>query len=213
MAHVDLIYYVDVLSSWCHVADRAVERIEEKYGPSVRLDWRIAQLFNYGPLPYTQKDLRWYYERTAKMTGVRLNEAWHDSPDTTTKYVNAAAEAARELGVTDSRVRRGLSRAALIDGKRIGHRDGAIEETARLSGFSAERIADLMDSPQVTQRIMQTTQEFKDLALPQLPSFVMRNSSGDIAVFSGLYTFESLDSVIGEMLHASRITEEFGEGP
>src|SRR5690348_6892757 len=213
MAHVDLIYYVDVLSSWCHVADRAVERIEDKYGASVRLDWRIAQLFNYGPLPYTQKDLRWYYERTAKMTGVLLNEAWHDSPDTTTKYANAAAEAARELGVTDSRVRRGLSRAALLDGKRIGCRDGAIEETARLSGFSAERIADLMDAPQVTQRIMQTTQEFKDLALPQLPSFVMRNSSGDIAVFSGLYTFESLDSVIGEMLHASRVTEEFGEGP
>ena len=70
-----------------------------------------------------------------------------------------------------------------------------------------------MDAPQVAQRIMQTTQEFKDLALPQLPSFVMRNSSGDIAVFSGLYTFESLDSVIGEMLHASRVTEEFGEGP
>ena len=108
MAHVDLIYYVDVLSSWCHIADRAVERIEEKYGSNVRLDWRIAQLFNYGPLPYTQKDLAWYYERTAKMTGVRLNEAWHDSPETTTKYANAAAEAARELGAGDSRVRRGL---------------------------------------------------------------------------------------------------------
>lgn len=213
MAHVDVIYYVDVLSSWCHIADHAVERIEEKYGESVRLEWRIAQLNDFGPLPYARDDLVWYYARTAKMTGVQLNDAWHDSPQTTTKYANQAAEAARALGAGDSRVRRGLSRAALIDGKPAGRREIAIEEAARLSGFPAQRIAELMDSPQVTARIAQTTQEFKDLALPQLPSFVMRNSSGDLAVFSGLYTFDSLDRVIGEMVHASRVTDDFGSGP
>ncbi|HET9095973.1 MAG TPA: DsbA family protein [Candidatus Baltobacteraceae bacterium] len=213
MAHVDVIYYVDVLSSWCHIADRAVERIEEKYGESVRFEWRIAQLFGYGPLPYTRGDLVWYYARTAKMTGVQLNTAWHDSPETTTKYANQAAEAARVLGAADSRVRRGLSRAALVDGKPAGRREVAIEEAARLSGFAAERIAELMDAPAVTARIAQTTQEFKDLALPQLPSFVMRNSSGDLAVFSGLYAFESLDRVIDEMLYASRVTDDFGSGP
>lgn len=213
MAHIDLIYYVDVMSSWCYVADRAIEKIERKHGESLRLDWRIAQLFDAGPLPYTREALVWYYARTAKMTGVQLNDAWHTSADTTTKYANQAAEAARALGAADSKVRRGLSRAALIDGKPMGVRDRAIEEAARLSGFSAERIAEMMDSGQVGQRIAQTTQEYKDLALPQLPSFVMRNTSGDLAVFSGLYTFESLDSVISEMLHASRVTEEFGEGP
>lgn len=213
MAHVDLIYYVDVLSSWCHVADYAVERIEAVYRERVRLDWRIAQLFDYGPLPYSQNDLKWYYARTAKMTGVQLNESWHDAADTTTKFANQAAEAARALGAADSRVRRGLSRAALLEGRKLGRRDEAVAHAARLSGFAPERIAEVMDSPQVTQRIAQTTCEFKDLALPQLPSFVMRNTSGDLAVFSGLYTFEALDSVIGEMLHASRVTEEFGEVP
>lgn len=213
MPHIDLIYYVDVMSSWCYVADRAVERILDKYGNDVRLDWRIAQLFDAGPLPYTREALVWYYARTAKMTGVQLNDAWHASADTTTKYANQAAEAARALGAADSQVRRGLSHAALIDGKPLGKRDVAIEEAARLGGFPKERIAQTMESAQVAQRIAQTTQEYKDLALPQLPSFVMRNTSGDLAVFSGLYTFESLDSVIGEMLHASRITEELGEGP
>src|SRR5690348_929669 len=58
MAHVDLIYYLDVLSSWCHVADYALERIETVYGDAVRVDWRIAQLFDYGPLPYSQNDLK-----------------------------------------------------------------------------------------------------------------------------------------------------------
>ncbi|HKU67161.1 MAG TPA: DsbA family protein [Candidatus Baltobacteraceae bacterium] len=213
MAHVDLIYYVDVLSSWCHIADRAVEQIEQKYGESVRVDWRIAQLFDYGPLPYTREALVWYYARTAKMTGVQLNDAWHASPDTTTKYANQAAEAARALGAADSRVRRGLSRAALIEGKPLGKRDTAIAEAARLSGLPADRIAEMMESAQVAQRIAQTTQEFKDLALPQLPSFVMRNTSGDLAVFSGLYTFDALEGTIGEMLHASRVTDDFGAGP
>jgi predicted DsbA family dithiol-disulfide isomerase len=213
VAHVDVIYYVDVLSSWCFVADRALERVEQKYGDGVRLEWRIAQLFDFGPLPYSPADMTWYYARTAKITGVQLNDAWHDSPDTTTKFANAAAEAARLLGAADSRVRRGLAHAALIEGKPIGRRETAIEEAARLSGFPAPRIGELMDSPEVTQRIAQTTQEFNDLALPQRPSFVMRNTSGDLAVFSGLYTFEALDGAIGEMLHASRATEEFGAGP
>jgi predicted DsbA family dithiol-disulfide isomerase len=213
MPHVDLIYYVDVLSSWCHIADRAVAQIESKYGESVRLDWRIAQLFDFGPLPYSSDDLAWYYERTAKMTGVQLNAAWHESPQTTTVYANQATEAARALGMNDSKLRRGLSSSALIDGKPLGRREAAIEEAARISGFPAARIGELMDSPEVKARIAQTTQEFKALALPQLPSFVMRNTSGDLAMHSGLYTFESLDAVIGEMLHASRVTEEFGPGP
>lgn len=213
MTHVDLVYYLDVLSSWCHVADRAVERIEEKYGYKVRVDWRIAQLFEFGRLPYSAEDLAWYYARTERMSGIRLNHAWHDSPQTTTVFANQAAEAARALGVDGSGVRRGLSRAALVEGKPMGRRDAAIAEAARLSELPADRIAELMLAPEVKARIAQSTQEFKDLALPQLPSFVLRNTSGDLAVLSGLYTFESLDSVIGEMLHASLVTEEFGAGP
>jgi predicted DsbA family dithiol-disulfide isomerase len=213
MAHVNVIYYLDVLSSWCHIADRAVEQIERKYGEDVRLEWRVAQLFDFGPLPYTREALEWYYSRTAKMTGVQLNAAWHTASDTTTKHANRAAAAARELGATDSRVRRGLSHSALIEGKPLGQRDAAIEEAARLSGFPAQQISEMMESPRVLERIARTTQEFKALSLPQLPSFSMRNTSGDFALFSGLYTFQSLDSAIGEMLHASRVTDEFGEGP
>ena len=213
MAHVDVIYYLDVLSSWCHIADRAVERIESKYGDGVRIEWRIAQLFDFGPLPFSPSDLAWYYGRTHAICGVRLDASWHDSPETTTKYANAAAEAIRALGVDGSGVRRGLSRAALLDGKPMGRRDAAIEEAARLSGLPVDQIERTSESEQVRQRIAQTTREFKDLALPQLPSFVFRNTSGDLAVFSGLYTFEALDAVIGEMLRASRVTESFGAGP
>lgn len=210
MAHVEVIYYVDVLSSWCWVAERAVERIEQRCGGAVRLEWRIAQLFDFGPLPFTQPELEWYYSRTEKISGVRMDASWRDSADATTKFANQAAEACRNLGVRGSDVRRGLARAALVEGKPLGRREVALAEAARLSGLPPEQISAKMDAQDVQQRIAQTTQEFKDLALPQLPSFVLRNTSGDLAVFSGLYTFESLDAVIAEMLHASRITEEAG---
>ncbi len=213
MAHVEIIYYVDVLSSWCYIADRALEQIEAKYGESVRIDWRIAQLFDFGPLPYGRAECEWYYARTALITGVQLNPAWVDSSQATTKYANRAAEAARSLGAQDSAVRRGLSRAALLDGKPLGRREVAIQEAARVSGLPADEIDRAMEDGRVKERILRTTQEYKDLALPQLPSFVFRNTSGDLAVFSGLYTFESLDATVGEMLHASRITEEFGSQP
>ena len=213
MAYVDLIFYLDVLSSWSHIGDRAVERVEEKYADAVRLDWRIAQLFDYGPLPYSQDDLRWYYARTEKMTGIRLNADWHDSAESTTVYANQAAEAARLLGMGDSRVRRALARAALVEGKPLGRREAAIAEAARATGLSEARIAQAMASEQVDRRIAQSTAEFKDLALPQLPSFLLRNETGDLAVFSGLYTFESLDGAVAEMLHASRVAQEFGPGP
>lgn len=213
MARVEIIFYFDVLSSWSYIGDRALERIEEKYRDGVRVDRRIAQLFDYGALPYSQEDLRWYYARTEKMTGVRLNPAWHDSPETTTVYANQAAEAVRFLGIGDSHVRRSLTRAALVDGKPLAGREAAAAYAAAASGLSQTEIEKAMDSAEVKGRIAQTTQEFKDLALPQLPSFLLRNDTGDLAAFSGLYTFESLDGAIAEMLHASRVTEEFGPKP
>lgn len=213
MAHVDMIYYLDVLSSWCNIADRALERIESKYGTSVRIDWRIAQLYDFAPLPYTRENLQWYYDRTERVTGIKLNADWYDSQNVSTVHANAAAEAARMLGAKDSLVRRALSRAAVVEGKPMGRREAALEEAARVSGFSAAEIARAMESSQVRDRIVQTTNEFKAIATPQRPTFVLRNTSGDLAVLSGLYTFEALDAVISEMLHASRISEEIGPEP
>lgn len=208
-----MIYYVDVLSSWCYVADRALERIREKYGEELNVEWRIAQLFGGGPLPYTGEDLAWYYGRTAKATGVHLDAWWHDDPGDTTLHANLAAEAVRSLGVEGDAVRRGLAQAAMIERKPMGRRDEAIAEAARLSGLPAARIAAAMDSREVRERIAQTTKEFDDLALTQRPSFLLRDAIDDLAVFSGLYTFESFDAVIGEMLHVSRINRDYGTPP
>lgn len=208
-----MVYYVDVLSSWCYIADRALERIREKYGAELHVEWRIAQLFGGGPLPYTGAELAWYYGRTAKATGVQLDAWWHDREDDTTLHANLAAEAVRALGVAGDAVRRGLAHAAMIDRKPMGRRDEAVAEAARLSGLSATQIAAAMDSREVRERIAQTTKEFDDLALTQRPSFLFRDTIDDLAVFSGLYTFESFDAVVGEMVHAARINRDYGTPP
>jgi len=210
MAVVELTAYIDVLSSWCYVGDLALQKVEKKYGDRLGVQWKIAQLFDFGPLPYTREQLAWYYARTAKMTGVVMNADWHDSPHTTTVHANQAAEAARTLGVTDMSLVRALNRANVIDGKRLGRRDVALDEAARLSGLDRDELDRAMRDPGTAERINQTTHEFESLNLPQRPSYVVRNPTGDLALLSGIYTFESLDAVIAEMLHASEITEQVG---
>ena len=128
-------------------------------------------------------------------------------------FANMSAEAARALGVADSRVRRSVARAALIEGKPAGRRECAIELTAQAAGLNAADIDRKMREPSIAERIAATTKEFDDLKLPQRPSFLLRNTSGDMAVFSGLYTFEAIDAAVNEMLNASRVTADVGPEP
>jgi len=213
MAVIDLTAYIDVLSSWCYVGDLALQKIEKKYGNRLRVEWKIAQLFDFGPLPYTRDQLAWYYARTAKMTGVQMNADWVDTPEATTKYANLAAEAARTLGVSDMSLARGLNYASVIEGKPLGRREPALGEAAHLSGLDRAELDRVMRDPATSNRIKQTTVEFDRLNLPQRPSYVVRNPTGDLALLSGIYTFEALDAVLGEMLHASEITEQVGPEP
>ncbi|HEX5275096.1 MAG TPA: DsbA family protein [Candidatus Rubrimentiphilum sp.] len=213
MAVIDLTAYIDVLSSWCYVGDLSLQKIEKKYGNRLRVEWKIAQLFDFGPLPYTREQLAWYYARTAKISGVQMNAAWVDTPDATTLHANQAAEAARTLGVIGMSLVRALNHANVIDGKPLGRREPALDEAARIAGVDRAELDRVMRDPATAARIKETTAEFEALSLPQRPSYVLRNPTGDLALLSGIYTFESLDAVIGEMLHASEITEQVGPEP
>jgi len=127
---VEIRYYLDVLSSWCYIADLALSRIAAEYGEAVAIHWQIAQLFEGGPVPYDAQKCAWYYARTKRISGVALNAGWLAFENDTTAHANLAAEACRSLGAGDSQVRRGLAHAALIEGRRVGQRDVAIETAA-----------------------------------------------------------------------------------
>jgi len=213
MAVIELTAYIDVLSSWCYVGDLALQKVEKKYGDRLRVEWKIAQLAAGGPVPYTRDQMAWYYVRTAKISGVEMNAAWLDSPDASTVHANLAVEAARTLGLTGMSLVRALSYASVIEGKPLGRRDPALDEAARLSGLDRAELDRVMRDPATMERVKRATAEFGSLHLPQRPSYIVRNPTGDLAMLSGIYTFESLDAVIGEMLHASEITEQVGPEP
>lgn len=214
MQTVDILYYFDTLSSWCLVADTlAIEPLRKKYGERVRVEWRVAQLFEGGPLPYPVKNYGWYYDRLERITGVKLNPAWRRSDLDSTSHANLAVEACRALGVGDDRVRMGIARAAMQDGKPMGERDAVIAEAAALAEIDAEEIDRAMRSPVVAERIYRSSQSFAKLGAAVRPAFDVRNAFSDRAILSGVWTFASLDAIVSEFLQTAQTTADLGPEP
>jgi predicted DsbA family dithiol-disulfide isomerase len=196
---VKLFYYLDVMSSWCFYAEPALERLRKKYGARLTYDWRIALVTENMPGGNTREQYEWFYKRSGSISGIHLNPDWNQGPHTTLD-ANLAAEAARELGFADDRVRLALARAALVEGLPIYHKAVAADVAAAVTGIEAGRILTLMNGPTLKERIKQTGEEFASFHIDQRPGYVLRSSIGDTAIFSGIWTFEPLDATIGAML-------------
>lgn len=214
MQTVDIIYYFDTLSSWCYVADTsALAPVRAKYGERVRVEWRIAQLFEGGPLPYPVQGYAWYYRRLEDIAGMHLNASWRRSDQDSTSHANLAVEACRALGVGDDRVRLGIARAAVLEGRPMGERDAVVAVAAELAQLDVVEIDRAMRSPVVAERIYRSSQAFAKMGVEVRPAFDVRNAQGDRAVLSGICTFASLDALVDEMLKTADVTEALGPGP
>jgi predicted DsbA family dithiol-disulfide isomerase len=193
---VKLRYYTDVLSSWCLYCEPQLAEVRAKYGARLSYEWRVALIKD---LPQSRAQVEWFYKRSGGISGLHLNPAWYqgsyDSRD-----INLAAEAARDLGFDDDRVRLALARAALVEGVPVQYKNGAADLVATVTGAEPEAVIKLMESPQVNERIDQSEREFATLGVDQRPAFVLRSSIGDTAVFSGIWTAQPLDATIGAML-------------
>lgn len=194
MEKVRLVYYLDVLSSWCLVAEDALDRVRAEFGNRIQYEWKIAALreaFNYTP-----EQIAWYYRRTNAVTGTRLNPIWLESTADGSKWGNLAAEAARSLGCTDDRVRLALARGAMIEGKRISQRDVAAETAARAGGLDRDRLERAMDDPHTAARIRATSDEFAGYHVDMRPTFVVRNAISDTSVLSGCWRYDLLAQAV-----------------
>jgi predicted DsbA family dithiol-disulfide isomerase len=205
---VKLFHYLDVMSSWCLYAEPHVDHLRQKYGSRLSYDWRIALITENMPGGNTRQQVEWFYKRSGSISGVHLNPDWCQGPHTTLEP-NLAAEAARELGFNDDRVRLALARAALIEGMPICHKTVAADVVAAVTGIEAGRILTLMNGPTLRERIKATGEEFAAFRIDQRPAFVLRSSIGDTAIFSGIWAFEPLDATIGAMLHDVDKYEKF----
>lgn len=200
MAAAKIIYYTDILSSWCTFAEEPLAKVRARFGADLDYEWRVALLRDGAPLGYDQEMLGWYYKRSNSMSGVMLNVTWLEGKSDATRWPNVAAEAARSLGKTDDTVRLALAKAGMIDGQHVQHREVTERIAAAASGLDAAQLHKAMDDPAVAERIRTTTAEFRALPCSVVPTFLITNEIGDVNLLSGTFRYEPLAACVEQMI-------------
>ena len=219
MADITLTYYLEILSSWCHWAEPAWTDLKARYAGRVQFEWKIA-LMNPGDFPVSRAQCDWFYRRsgTIMRSPYMLNAGWLQ-PELRGAYLapNLVAEAGRDFGFTDDRLRLALTHAGTREGRRIGEMAEAVAVAAAATGLDPAKLRSRAESAEVRARIDATTAEFHAHQITQRPAFVLTDVIGDKAVFSGLVRAEPLAATIDAMLadsaaYATHATH-FGQPP
>jgi predicted DsbA family dithiol-disulfide isomerase len=218
MAPLRIVYYLDVASSWCFWAEPAWSALKERYASRVDFDWKIA-LMDAAGLPTSREQLAWFYRRSGMMmrSSFMLNTEWLQPGRTEYPVRNFVAEAARDLGASDDRVRLALSAAVLRHGKPADEWEVAAEIAAQVGGLDKSKLLDRARSTEVEARVRASTAEFHELKVTQRPTFVIDSKTGDRAIFSGFVKPTPLEAAIDAMLDDLAAYEShaahFGEPP
>ncbi|MDD2763306.1 MAG: disulfide bond formation protein DsbA [Opitutaceae bacterium] len=202
MADVTLTYFVEIFSSWCLWAEPAWTEIKARYAGRVRLEWKIA-LMNPADFPSSREQCDWFYRRsgTIMRSPYMLNSGWVE-PARPGGYVapNLVAEAGRDFGFNDDRLRLALAQAAMREGRKIGGMAEAVAVAIAATGLAAAKLRARAESPEVKARVDASTAEFHAHQITQRPAFVLTDVIGDKAVFSGLVRAGPLAAAIESML-------------
>jgi predicted DsbA family dithiol-disulfide isomerase len=195
---VKLLFYYDVCSQWSYFADLTLDRLREKYGSDLDVEWRIAMVKDGEPIGYSAESLGWMYRRSESISGIKVTSKWIHGNDRTL-YANLAVAAAEQLGHD---VRRQVAKALLLRGEPLGSQAGAVAAVSQMIGIAPEELEASMRA--VEPAVRASTKEFRALSVAVVPAFLIRNAIDDTALLSGLYEFETLDQAIAEMLRAER---------
>jgi len=92
---------------------------------------------------------QWFYRRSGMMmrSPFMLNTDWYDPSLPEWLAPNCVAEAAKDLGFTDDRVRLALARATLREGKSVADWNIAAEIAAEAAGIEAGKLLERAKSP------------------------------------------------------------------
>jgi len=194
-------YYLEVISSWCHWAEPAWAELQRRYAGRVEFCWKIAQMPIEG-YPISKEQVEWFYRRSGSMvrSACMLNSGWFDPENRVMLAPNLVAEAARDLGVSDDRVRLAIAHAALREGKKVGRWEVAGTAAAKAGRLDKAKLLMRAKSAAVAARVKKSSAEFDALQVTQRPTFLLENSIGDRAVFSGVTRVEPLAAAIDALL-------------
>jgi predicted DsbA family dithiol-disulfide isomerase len=196
-------YYLEVLSSWCHWVEPVWAELKERYRGQAEFEWRIA-LMRDEDFPTSRAQCEWFYRRsggTVMNSPVMLNAGWfEESRKGNFHNPNLVAEAGKDFGFSDDTIRLALSRAALLDGRKVGDMGAAVAVAAKAGGIPAKKLRARAESAAVRARVDASTAEFFSHRIGQRPSFILEDAIGDKAVFSGLVRIEPLAATIDAMI-------------
>jgi len=193
--------YLDVISSWCFWSEPTWAELKKRYGARVEFQWKIALMDPIG-LPTSREQEQWFYRRSGMMmrSPFMLNTDWYDASLPEWLAPNCVAEAGKDFGFVDDRVRLALSYATLREGKKISDWEVASEIGASAGEIDRKKLLERARSPEIEQRVRASTAEFHALQVTQRPTFVIDTEIGDRAVFSGVVKLEPLIATLDSML-------------
>lgn len=203
LGRMKVTYYLEITSSWCHWVEPVWAALKARYAGRAEFDWKIA-LMNPEDYPVSHSQCEWFYRRsggTVMHSPYMLSSGWFE-PARKGLYFSPAlvAEAGRELGVDDDRIRIALAEAALRRGEKIGDLTRAVAIGAKAGRLDAKKLRKLAEAPGTKARVEASTAEFFSHRINQRPAFVLTDAIGDKAVFSGLVRLEPLAATIDAML-------------
>lgn len=198
---VHITYYLEVISSWCHWAEPAWAELKREYEGRVEFGWKIA-LMDAAAYPVSANQCEWFYRRSGSVmrSPYMLNTGWFEPGPKQYLAPNYVAEAAKDFGVTDDRVRLAIANAAVREGKKVGQWDVAVAAAAPAAGLDPAKLSARAQSAEVAARVKATTEEFHSLQVTQRPTFLIESSIGDRVVFSGVVRLEPLRAAVDALL-------------
>jgi predicted DsbA family dithiol-disulfide isomerase len=193
--------YLDVVSSWCFWSEPTWAELKKRYDGRVEFQWKIA-LMDPSGLPTSREQEQWFYRRSGMMmrSPFMLNTDWYDPSLPEWLAPNCVAEAAKDFGFADDRVRLALSDAALREGKKVSDWEIATEIGAVAGNIDRKKLLELARSPEIEKRVRASTAEFRALQVTQRPAFLIDTQIGDRAVFSGVVKLAPLTATLDSML-------------
>src|SRR5260370_22444948 len=197
---ITLTDYLDVVSSWCFWSEPTWSELKKRYQGRVEFQWKIALMDPTG-LPTSREQEQWFYRRSGMMmrSPFMLRADWYDPTLKEWLAPNAVAEAAKEVGITDDRVRHALARAALREGKKVSDWDVGGAIGAAPGQLEKKKLLETARASAMEHRIRASTAEFHAMQITQRPSFVIDTEIGDRAIFSGVVKFEPLATTLDSM--------------
>lgn len=210
--------YVEVISSWCYWAEPAWAELKARYEGRAKFGWKLA-LMDASGFPVSRAQCDWFYRRSG--TGMHspfvLNSGWFEEGVSEYPAPNFIAEAARDFGTTDDRARLAISHAALREGRKVAQWEISAEVVAAATGLDPVKLLARAKSPEVEARARATTAEFHALQVTQRPAFLLENTIGDRAVFSGLANAKpiaaTIDAMLADAAAVAFYTAHFGGPP